>query len=425
MKQASDIIKALENKEYEQRLEDIYLDDQVTMYQNKRYIKALQKFIDLYGDQEVAIFSAPGRSEVSGNHTDHQHGRVLAAAINLDIIGIVSKNDQVIKVVSDNYDIKPITITDCQIKEEEKETSESLIRGVVARMKELGYQVGGFQGYFTSDVLIGSGLSSSAAFEVLIGTILSGLYNEMKIDAVTIGQIGQYAENMYFGKPCGLMDQCASAVGSLIYIDFKDTKAPMVEKINVDFSQFKHSLCIVDTKGSHANLTSEYAAIPMEMKNVANVFNKTCLGDVDPEEFFNNIEPVRKTCGDRAVLRAIHFFEENQRVLEGVQALEKNDFNAFKKVILLSGNSSFKYLQNVYTNTNVANQSVSIALAVSEKIIQEHGVCRVHGGGFAGTIQAFVEDDFVETYKNEIEKVLGLGTCHVLKIRKYGGIQIL
>lgn len=426
MKKASVLIKELEEHQYKNRLQEIYVDTHVLDNQKERYIAALQNFISLYGDQDVTIFSAPGRSEIIGNHTDHQHGRVLAAAINLDIIGIVSKNEGSIKVLSDSYDIEAVNISDHEIKESEQETSSALIRGVVARFKELNYKVGGFKGYFTSDVLVGSGLSSSAAFEVLIGTILSGLYNNMKVDPVTIGQVGQYAENVYFGKPCGLMDQCASSVGSLIYMDFKNPQEPVVERIDVDFSQFKHSLCIVDTKGSHANLTGEYAAIPAEMKQIAKVFDKKFLQEIEPKEFYQNIAKVREECkNDRAVLRAIHFFEENERVVTGVKALKEGDFDEFKRVIKNSGNSSYKYLQNVYTNKDVINQSVPIALVMSELILQTHGICRIHGGGFAGTMQAFVEDDYVEIYKEKIEQVLGEGTCHVLKIRKYGGIQVL
>ena len=292
-------------------------------------------------------------------------------------------------------------------------------------LKELGYNVGGFNAFITSDVLMGAGLSSSAAFETIIGTIISGLYNDMTIDPVVIAQVGQYAENVYFGKPCGLMDQCASSVGSLINIDFNDVAKPIVNKVDVDFSKFGHSLCIVDTKGSHADLTDEYAAIPMEMKKVANYFGKEFLREVDEEDFFNDIAGARKACQDRAVLRAIHLFEENKRVDQEVKALNNSDFETFKKVVKESGDSSYKFLQNVYANCDVQNQSVSIGLAMSEKIIGRNGVCRVHGGGFAGTIQAFVKDEFVTAYKTEIERVFGKGSCHVLKVRKYGGKKVI
>lgn len=422
---ASVVIQDIRNNQYNDLLADIYVDEQLVDGQKERYIQAIEKFISLYGDQDVEIYSAPGRSEVSGNHTDHQHGEVLAAAINLDVIAIVAKDEKSVKVLSDNYDIKAVDVDDLDSRDDEKETSEALIRGVLARLKELGYQIGGFQGYFTSNVLQGSGLSSSAAFEVMIGTIISGLYNNMEIDPVVIAQVGQYAENVYFGKPCGLMDQCACSVGSLIHIDFKDPAAPVVEAIDVDFSKFEHSLCIVDVHASHADLTGEYASIPYEMKEVAKYFGKEVLRDVDEKEFYDQLPAVRKATNDRAVLRAIHLFEENKRVEKVVGALKEKDFAGFKAIIQASGNSSFKYLQNVYPNSDVFNQSVSLALAISENVLGGHGVCRVHGGGFAGTIQAFVEDGFVAEYKEAIEKVFGQDSCHVLKIRKYGGKKVL
>ena len=413
MIKATILVEELNNKKYDELLNDIYVDTNLLDYQRERYVKAINKYVSLYGDTDVEIYSAPGRSEVGGNHTDHQHGCVLAAAVNK------------IKVLSDDFDIAPINLEDLEIKKAEEGTSEALIRGVCARLKELGYNVGGFNAFITSDVLMGAGLSSSAAFETIIGTIISGLYNDMTIDPVVIAQVGQYAENVYFGKPCGLMDQCASSVGSLINIDFNDVAKPIVNKVDVDFSKFGHSLCIVDTKGSHADLTDEYAAIPMEMKKVANYFGKEFLREVDEEDFFNDIAGARKACQDRAVLRAIHLFEENKRVDQEVKALNNSDFETFKKVVKESGDSSYKFLQNVYANCDVQNQSVSIGLAMSEKIIGRNGVCRVHGGGFAGTIQAFVKDEFVTAYKTEIERVFGKGSCHVLKVRKYGGKKVI
>lgn len=425
MIKATILVEELNNKKYDELLNDIYVDTNLLDYQRERYVKAINKYVSLYGDTDVEIYSAPGRSEVGGNHTDHQHGCVLAAAVNLDAIAVVGRVDNKIKVLSDDFDIAPINLEDLEIKKAEEGTSEALIRGVCARLKELGYNVGGFNAFITSDVLMGAGLSSSAAFETIIGTIISGLYNDMTIDPVVIAQVGQYAENVYFGKPCGLMDQCASSVGSLINIDFNDVAKPIVNKVDVDFSKFGHSLCIVDTKGSHADLTDEYAAIPMEMKKVANYFGKEFLREVDEEDFFNDIAGARKACQDRAVLRAIHLFEENKRVDQEVKALNNSDFETFKKVVKESGDSSYKFLQNVYANCDVQNQSVSIGLAMSEKIIDRNGVCRVHGGGFAGTIQAFVKDEFVTAYKTEIERVFGKGSCHVLKVRKYGGKKVI
>ena len=425
MIKATILVEELNNKKYDELLNDIYVDTNLLDYQRERYVKAINKYVSLYGDTDVEIYSAPGRSEVGGNHTDHQHGCVLAAAVNLDAIAVVGRVDNKIKVLSDDFDIAPINLEDLEIKKAEEGTSEALIRGVCARLKELGYNVGGFNAFITSDVLMGAGLSSSAAFETIIGTIISGLYNDMTIDPVVIAQVGQYAENVYFGKPCGLMDQCASSVGSLINIDFNDVAKPIVNKVDVYFSKFGHSLCIVDTKGSHADLTDEYAAIPMEMKKVANYFGKEFLREVDEEDFFNDIAGARKACQDRAVLRAIHLFEENKRVDQEVKALNNSDFETFKKVVKESGDSSYKFLQNVYANCDVQNQSVSIGLAMSEKIIGRNGVCRVHGGGFAGTIQAFVKDEFVTAYKTEIERVFGKGSCHVLKVRKYGGKKVI
>ncbi|MDD6512985.1 galactokinase [Sharpea azabuensis] len=414
------------NHQLDEELKELYVDEHLLEKQYQRYIQALDKFIELYGDQDVHIFTTSGRSEVGGNHTDHQHGRVLAAALNLDMIGIAAKNEDTIKILSDDYDIKAININDLGKKDDEAGTSEALIRGVSAKLKELGYQVGGFNAYLTSDVLQGSGMSSSAAFEDMIGVILDGLYNDMKVDMVTIAKVGQYAENVYFEKPCGLMDQCACAVGGLIAIDFKDPAQPVVTPVDVDFAAFHHSLCIVDAKGSHAKLTHEYAAIPEEMHAVAQYFGKEYLRDVDFNDFINHLADVREALdNDRAVLRAYHFFKENERVPKLVNALNNNDFDSFKKYIKESGDSSYKALQNVFAASDPVHQSVALALVHSEAILGDKGVCRVHGGGFAGTMQAFVEDDFVSTYKHEIEKLFGEGSCHVLKVRKYGGKQVL
>lgn len=425
MKRASLVIKDIQNDVYNKILNEVYVDSSLIPHQKERYIQAIEKFISLYGDKDIEVYSTPGRSEVCGNHTDHQHGEVLAAAINLDIVAIVAYHDSHIKILSDDYDIHAIEIDDLKKKEEELETSEGLIRGVCARYLELGYKIGGFEAYMTSEVLQGSGLSSSAAFEVIVGTVLSGLYNQMSIDPVTIAQVGQYSENVYFGKPCGLMDQCACSVGSLIHIDFKDNNHPIVEKVDVDFSQFEHSLCIVDVHASHADLTDDYASIPFEMKKVAEFFGKEFLRDVNEKDFYNQLPEVRKATNDRAVLRTIHLFEENKRVQKAVQALKENNFDVFKNTVKASGQSSFKYLQNIYSNHDTDNQAVSIAIALSEELLKEYGVCRVHGGGFAGTIQAFVKDEFVETYKKEIEKYFGEGSCHILKVRKYGGMKVL
>ena len=410
---------------YRDTLKDIYIDESVLEYQKERYVKAIESFEELFGVKDVEIYSAPGRSEIGGNHTDHQCGRVLAASINLDAIAIVAKKESGIVLKSEGYPMINVSLADLLPKKEEEGTSAGLIRGVAARLKEEGYEIGGFEAYVTSDVLNGAGMSSSAAFEVLIGSILSGLYNEGKISPVLIAQAGQYAENVFFGKPCGLMDQMASSVGNLIFIDFADVKNPVIKKVNVNFEDFNHSLCIVDTKGSHADLTDEYAAIPEEMKRVAAYFGKEILKQVDKNEFYTNIPEIRKVAGDRAVLRAMHWFEETDRVIDQVNALEEENFEEFKKLIKSSGDSSFKYLQNVYSVKNLSRQEMAVGLALSDVILKGKGVSRVHGGGFAGTIQAFVPNDIVDIYKKNMEDIFGEDACHVLKIRKYGGMKVL
>ncbi|MDO4965070.1 MAG: galactokinase family protein [Lachnospiraceae bacterium] len=424
MQSAELIREEISNGKYDDKLLDIYADKSVLEYQRYRYVSAIEKFESLYGAADIEIYSAPGRSEVGGNHTDHQRGQVLAASVNLDVIAVVEKTDNgIVKILSDSFDIAPISVNDLSKKSKEEGTSEGLVRGVLNKLQEAGYTVSGFNAYMTSDVLVGAGLSSSAAFEVAIGTIISGLYNNMEISPVFIAQASQYAENKYFGKPCGLMDQMASSVGSLVNIDFEDPENPIVNKVDVDFDKFGHSLCIVDTKGSHANLTPEYAAIPPEMKAVAKYFGKEYLREVDEKEFFANIADVRKKVGDRPIIRAMHFFNDHNRVTEEVNALNNGDFEEFKKQVNLSGNSSFKYLQNVYPASDITNQAVSIGLAVSEQVLNGKGASRVHGGGFAGTIQAFVPNEMVPEYKKTLDSVFGDGACHVLKVRKYGGMK--
>ena len=416
----------LYNNELDQELCSIYGDEKLLTYQKNRYVDALCKFETYYGEGDVAVFSAPGRSEIGGNHTDHQHGEVLAAAINLDAIAIVRKTtDKVVRVRSDEYPEVVITLEDISLKTEEKETTLSLVKGVLAGFVERGFHIGGFDAYITSDVLIGAGLSSSAAFETLIGTILSGLYNGMSVSPIAIAQIGQYAENVYFGKPCGLMDQMASSVGNLVHIDFKNPQEPVVEKVDCDIEKLGYSLCITDTKGSHADLTHEYAAVPEEMKAVAFYFGKEVLQTITVEDILSNIDAIRKKAGDRSVLRALHFINENKRVEREVDALKKDDICKFLKAVKESGDSSYKYLQNVYANSDVEHQNVSLALAISEMFLSENGVCRVHGGGFAGTIQAFVKTEYVCDYKMNMNRIFGENACQDLKIRKYGGIQIV
>lgn len=433
---ATDLIAYIKEGKLDSRLLDIYLDDEKLDYQKNRYANAIQSFVDLFGsERDIQIVSAPGRTEVGGNHTDHQHGQVLAASINDDAIAVVAANDSnSVQVKSEGYDKITFSLKDIDKNSEEEGTTIALIKGVLAGIKERGFAVGGFDAYITSDVLGGSGLSSSAAFETVIGNVLSSLYNDMKIDPVTIAIIGQYAENYYFGKPCGLMDQMACSVGSLCHIDFADPSNPKIDRIELDMDAVGYSLCITDTKGSHADLTPDYAAVPAEMKSVAAYFGKDVLNDISEEEVIAAISELRKKLGDRPVLRALHYYEENKRVVNEATALKNNDFEAFLKNVKASGDSSYKFLQNVYTTHDVLHQNVSIALCMSEKLLNtddtcesstKNGVSRVHGGGFAGTIQAFVRNEKVSEYRDALDNIFGEGACAVLKIRKYGGIRVI
>ena len=420
------IIDLIKENEFNKKLNEIYVDAERLEYQKERYIDTIRKFEEHYGAGDVQIFSAPGRSEIGGNHTDHQHGKVLACAINLDAIGIVRKSElNEVRLISDGSDEIVVDITDLAIKEAEMGTTLSLIKGVLAGFQERDYKIGGFEAYITSDVLIGSGVSSSAAFETLIGSILSGLYNDMSISSTDIAIIGQYAENVYFGKPCGLMDQMACSTGSLVYIDFKDPKAPVVERIPFDMESYGYSLCITDTKGSHADLTDEYAAVPEEMKRVARCFGKEVLVDVSFDELVENMVEVREKTSDRCVLRALHFLAENKRVEKEVAALKEENIAEFFANVKASGDSSYKFLQNVYSVKDVQHQNVSLALALSEAVLVDNGVCRVHGGGFAGTIQAFVKNEVVKEYQKYMNQIFGEGACSVLKIRNFGGLQVI
>ena len=371
------------------------------------------------------FFSAPGRTEVGGNHTDHNNGRVLAAGVSLDVIAaVVPTDDGIIRIKSQGFPMDTVDSSDTEIKDEEENTSCALIRGVAAGMLRRGYKVGGFTAYTTSNVLKGSGLSSSAAFEVLVGTILSGLYNDFAVSPVEIAQISQFAENIYFGKPSGLMDQMASSVGSFITIDFADTANPVIEAIDFDFAASGHRLCIVDTKGSHSDLTPEYAAIPAEMRSVAQFFGKDYLRELTKADVMANLAALRAKLGDRAVLRALHFFGDNERVVKQAAALRSHDFKKFLKLINESGDSSYKYLQNIYASSNPAEQGLSLALYIASDVLSGEGACRVHGGGFAGTIQAFVPEEKLEKFKSAMEGVFGEGSCYVLSIRPFGGTEV-
>lgn len=394
--------------------------------QRERYLHLLSAFEQAFPLQEhIEIYSAPGRSEIGGNHTDHQHGCVLAASIDLDSVAIVSPcNEPVIMIQSEGFSIPPIHLDTLAVQKEEAGTSAALIRGVLAGFVNRGYAIGGFHAYMNSEVVSGAGLSSSASFEVLMGTILSHLYNEGRVDMVTIAQISQFAENVYFQKPCGLMDQMACAVGGFVSIDFQDVEHPIINQIEYNIADSQHRLCIIDTKGSHADLTDEYAAIPMEMKKVANYFGCDYLREVEFTDFLNELPTLRELLQDRCVLRAMHFFQENDRALKEAKALRKKDFSAFLSLVKESGDSSFKYLQNVFSTQDTAHQGMSMALCFADFLLQGKGAVRVHGGGFAGTIQCFVPDSLLTMFQIGMENIFGEGSCHVLMIRPCGGIKV-
>jgi galactokinase len=377
-----------------------------------------------FGGQPERYFSAPGRTEIGGNHTDHQRGRVLAAAVNLDTVAAVRINgSDFIRIQSAGYPLCEVDIRNLTPIEAEINATPALIRGVAARFAQLGCKITGFDAYVESTVLPGSGLSSSAAFEVLIGTIINHLFFGGKASQPEIAMIGQYAENVFFGKPCGLMDQTASAVGNLVTIDFFDKENPEIKSVNFDFASCGHALCIIDSRASHADLTDEYAAIPGEIKAVAAYFGKEVLTQIEEADFYAAIPALREACGDRAVMRCIHFYQENQRVPKQVKALEQGDFSTFLQLIKESGHSSWMYLQNVIPAGYKAHQDVAVSLALCEHYLKGKGAYRVHGGGFAGTVQAFVPLADLDDFRAGIDAALGEGACHVLSIRPQGGVE--
>ena len=381
-------------------------------------------FREAFGGGPERYFSAPGRTEIGGNHTDHQRGRVLAAAVNLDTLAAVRVNGTgTIRILSQGYPMSVVELNQLEPQAEEVNTTPALIRGVAARFVQLGCRVEGFDAYCTSTVLPGSGLSSSAAYEVLIGTIINHLFFDGRVSQPEIAQIGQYAENVFFGKPCGLMDQTASAVGNLVSIDFFDKDKPVITPVDFDFSACGHALCIIDTRASHADLTDEYAAIPGEIKKVCAHFGKEVLTQIDEQEFYAAIPALRKSCGDRAVLRCVHFYQDNARVPRQVAALQSGDFDTFLKLISESGRSSWMYLQNVIPAGYKEHQDVAVSLALCEYYLQGRGAFRVHGGGFAGTVQAFVPFDLLDSFRAGVDAALGAGACHVLSIRPQGGVE--
>ena len=379
-----------------------------------------------FGRIPERYFSAPGRTEIGGNHTDHQRGRVLAAAVNLDTRAAVRVNGtNTIRILSEGYPLCTVSLDCLTPQPSEINTTPALVRGVAARFRELGCPVSGFDAYCTSTVLPGSGLSSSAAYEVLIGTILNGLFFAGRVSQPEIAQIGQYAENVFFGKPCGLMDQTASAVGNLVTIDFFDKTHPVITPVDFDFAACGHALCIIDSRASHADLTDEYAAIPGELKAVCAYFGKEVLSQIPEDAFYAAIPALRRECGDRAVLRSMHFYAENARVPQQVEALQSGDFDRFLSLIQESGNSSWMYLQNVTPSGRTDRQEVAVALGLCRHYLHGRGASRVHGGGFAGTVQAFVPFDLLDGFRAGIDAALGQGACHVLSIRPLGGVEMI
>ena len=382
-------------------------------------------FAGVFASAPERYFSAPGRTEVSGNHTDHQRGRVLAGAVNLDTVAAVSPNGtNVIRIQSKGYPMCEVRLDELEPVEGEINSTPALVRGVAAKFAEMGCRVEGFDAYCESTVLPGSGLSSSAAYEVLIGTIINHMFFDGRVSQPEIAQIGQYAENIFFGKPCGLMDQTASAVGGLVTIDFADKNHPDIRPVNVDFGAYGHALCIIDSRADHADLTDEYAAVTQELKAICAHFGKEVTTEIPEEEFYAAIPVLREKCGDRAVMRAIHEYNENRRVVKQVEALESGDFDTFLKLTKESGYSSWMYLQNVIPAGYVQQQAMAIALGLCEHYLQGRGAYRVHGGGFAGTVQAFVPHDILDQFKAGIDAALGEGACHILSIRPQGGVEM-
>jgi len=405
---------------------ELYGDDQAELKRNgKRYTDLLNQFITAFGENDAEFFSSPGRTEIGGNHTDHNWGRVLAGAVNLDNVCVAARNNtNVIRILSEGYPRFEVDLSSLKPDKSEQFTSAALVRGICSRLSEEGFAIGGFDACIDGGVPKGSGLSSSASFEVLIGAILSYFFNDGKVDPVKNAIIGQYSENNYFGKPCGLMDQTACAMGGLITIDFEDPSKPVVKRVNFDFVATGFSLVITDTGGNHADLNDEYASLPTDMKAVAAELGAKVLRQVSLEQVLDIAPKIREKVGDRAILRAIHFQKDNQRVVDQVAALERNDFKAFLNMVVDSGYSSFMYNQNIFPVNNVREQGVSLALALSELVLKGKGAWRVHGGGFAGTIQAFVPHDLLDNYISTLGHIYGKDSCHKLFIRHQGAGKV-
>ena len=391
-----------------------------------RVVECFRSAFDPDAQACAALFSGPGRTEIGGNHTDHQHGHVLCGSVDLDMLCCAAPNHSgVIRILSEGYPALEVSLDQLEPRPEEQNTSAALVRGVAARITELGYSCAGFDAYVTSSVLSGSGLSSSAAYEVLIGNIINHFCCVGQLDAIQIAKIGQYAENVYFGKPCGLMDQMGASVGGAVAIDFADPAAPVVQQVDYDFSRSGHALCIVDTGSCHADLTDDYAAIPREMGAVAAQFGQLCLRQVPEEQFRAALASLRTQCSDRAILRALHYYEDDRRAVEEVAALQDGDFSRFLQLVNDSGLSSALHLQNTWSSADPRQQSIPIALAIGRELLEGSGAIRVHGGGFAGTIQAFVPTQKLTGFQAGMEALLGPNTCHILHIRPQGGCVVL
>ena len=400
-----------------------FVQDKETYLERIRQVK--EGFAKTYGKEDPRIFSAPGRTEIGGNHTDHQHGCVLAAAVDMDILAAALPNGtNTIHVLSEGFAPDEVDLADVHVREAEKNTSAALIRGVAVRMIEMGYPVEGFDLYAVSNVLKGSGLSSSAAYEVLLGTVINGLFCGGKVSPVEIARIGQYAENVYFGKLSGLMDQTASAVGGIVAIDFKEPATPKVQKLDFRFETTGYSLCIIDSGADHADLSDEYSAIPMEMREVAAELGAEVLRDADENTFREKLAEIRQKTGDSAVVRAFHFFRDSKRAVEEAELLQKGEFRKFLRLVRESGQSSVMYLQNVRVEGRLRQQEVLYTLAACDMLLGESGAFRVHGGGFAGTVQAFVPNELLEGFRQGMEQMVGAGRCHVLSIRSAGGVEL-
>ena len=431
MSSCENLLRALRAGDYDHSLAGLYaLDGRAESLEaaRDRAIRVVENFQKTYHprpDSQAALFSGPGRTEIGGNHTDHQHGRVLCGSVDLDMLSCAAPNGlRVIRIRSEGYPPLEVDLDKLLPREAERNTSAALVRGVAAKISEMGYTLSGFDAYVVSSVLSGSGLSSSAAYETLLGNIINTFFCGGELTAVQIAKIGQYAENVYFGKPCGLMDQMGSSVGGAVAIDFADPAAPAVEQVSYDFTASGHALCIVDTGSCHADLTDDYADITREMGAVAAYFGKQVLRDVPEEDFFEAISSLRVCCGDRAVLRAMHFYEDDRRAVEEAKALAAGDFQGFLDLVNQSGQSSALHLQNTWSPADPKQQAIPISLALGKRLLDGAGAIRVHGGGFAGTIQAFVPNDRVEAFRKGMERVLGTGRCHILHIRPQGGCMI-